>query len=145
VTFVRNGCPFSFKAAGEGNRCRPGGTERIMLRLRAEDVVVSYTPEFDLDRHAAANLIAYVAELEQRGVVISDVSHEVDADGYRALAFVFKIGDRWPWPLRAFMPGVPLEWMKRPAEFEEQLASVLGLWRGSTSTLTSRTTPPAST
>ena len=94
--------------------------------LRAEDltvegVVASYDPESDLDRHAASNLIAYVAELERHGVVISDLDHEIDADGGGALSFRFKIGDHWA--LRALMPGVPLEWMKRPAEFVEELNS----------------------
>ncbi|MFI0349957.1 hypothetical protein [Actinomadura sp. 9N407] len=74
----------------------------------------------------AANVLAYVAELERRGVVVSDVEHEPDADGAEEWSFHLKIGDRRL--VRVMMPVWPLEWIQRPGEFEDQIADTE--WHG---------------
>ncbi|MFI0446634.1 hypothetical protein [Actinomadura sp. 6N118] len=90
--------------------------------LRAEDFMASAEVNTDV----AANVLAYVAELERRGVVVSDVEHEPDADGAEEWSFRLKIGDRWL--VRVMMPVWPLEWIQRPAEFEDQIADTE--WHG---------------
>ncbi|MCP9950992.1 hypothetical protein [Actinomadura madurae] len=94
----------------------------VSIMLRAEDFMASA----DVDTDVAANVLAYVAELERRGVVVSDVEHEPDADGTEEWSFRLKIANRWL--VRVMMPVWPLEWVQRPEEFEEQRANIE--WQG---------------
>lgn len=80
----------------------------------------------EAETDVAANVVAYVAELERRGVVVSEVEHEPDADGTEEWSFRLKIADRWL--VRVMMPVWPLEWIRRPDDFAEQRANTE--WRG---------------
>ncbi|MFC4561134.1 hypothetical protein ACFO4E_04605 [Nocardiopsis mangrovi] len=88
---------------------------------RVPDVIGSLDINEDVDVNGGETLIAYMAELAERGVLAHDVEREIDAEGAGMLAFLLDLDGGGE--LYVHVPGVPPAWLRDPSAFHDEWAA----------------------
>ncbi|QKG19817.1 hypothetical protein ACTIVE_1453 [Actinomadura verrucosospora] len=90
----------------------------------AEELGDTFDGDEERDQVGPRILVAFLSDLGAKGVEVRDVEREVDAEGEENIALELSVASG---TLHVQFPGVPLEWLQRRADHENDWRT----WRAS--------------